>query len=262
MQLDHIDSGNAFDWGKASDDYAKYRDIYPNAFYDKIAALGLCVDGQDALDLGTGTGVLPRNMHRYGARWTGTDISPEQIEQAKRLAAESGMDIRFVAAPAEHTGLADRSFDVITACMCFFYFDKAKVVPEIARMLRPGGRFVILSMVWLPHESAIAAESERIVLRHNPAWTGGGFTRPELDIPAWSEELFTCEDRIQYDLALPFTRKGWHGRMRACRGVAATLSGEQLAAFDREHAEMLAAQTQESFEIAHHVSMQVFRVRG
>ena len=74
-----IDSGTPFDWGKVSADYAKYRDIYPPEFYQKILSLHLCQEGQKVLDLGTGTGVLPRNMYKYGAKWTGIDISPEQI---------------------------------------------------------------------------------------------------------------------------------------------------------------------------------------
>lgn len=92
-----IDDGKAFDWGRTSKDYAKYRDIYPEIFYKKIVDRGLCIEGQSVLDLGTGTGVVPRNMYKYGARWTGTDISPEQIEQAKRLADEAGMKIDFLA---------------------------------------------------------------------------------------------------------------------------------------------------------------------
>ena len=91
-----IDAGKAFDWGKTSEYYAKYRDIYPDEFYRKVADRGLCVTGQKVLDLGTGTGVLPRNMYKYGAKWTGTDISPEQIEQARRLAAEAGMDSFYI----------------------------------------------------------------------------------------------------------------------------------------------------------------------
>ena len=92
-----IDGGNAFDWGKTSADYAKFRDIYPRAFYEKIISRGLCADGQKILDLGTGTGVLPRNMYKYGGKWTGTDISEEQINQAKALS--EGMDTVFTSIP-------------------------------------------------------------------------------------------------------------------------------------------------------------------
>ena len=58
-----IDNGKAFDWGRVSTEYAKYRDIYPNEFYDKIISLGLCTKGQKVLDVGTGTGVLPRHIN-------------------------------------------------------------------------------------------------------------------------------------------------------------------------------------------------------
>ena len=54
-----IDAGKAFDWGRTSVEYAKYRDIYPNEFYQKIIDRGLCIEGQKVLDLGTGTGCFP-----------------------------------------------------------------------------------------------------------------------------------------------------------------------------------------------------------
>ena len=60
-----IDNGRAFDWGRASDDYVKYRDIYPEEFYKRIIDRNLCIEGQKVLDLGTG-GVLPRNLYGHG----------------------------------------------------------------------------------------------------------------------------------------------------------------------------------------------------
>lgn len=93
-----IDGGKEFDWGRTSVDYAKFRDIYPEKFYNRIAEHGLCVKGQNVLDLGTGTGVLPRNMQKFGAKWTGTDISENQIEQARSLS--KGMDINYVVSSA------------------------------------------------------------------------------------------------------------------------------------------------------------------
>ena len=111
-----IDAGKAFDWGRTSEAYAKYRDIYPELFYKKIVDRGLCTEGQKVLDIGTGTGVLPRNLYRYGADWTGTDISPEQIEQARILADAAGMKIDFQAVSAEAVDFPAGTFDVITAC--------------------------------------------------------------------------------------------------------------------------------------------------
>lgn len=83
---ERFDNGRGFDWRLASSDYAKYRDIYPDEFYERIVHLGYCRDGQRVLDLGTGTGVLPRNMCKYGAKIVGADISENQINMQKSLA--------------------------------------------------------------------------------------------------------------------------------------------------------------------------------
>lgn len=90
-----IDNGRGFDWGRTSQDYAKYRDIYPHEFYQKILDMGACVKGQRVLDMGTGTGVLPRNLYPYGAAFTGIDISENQIQQAILLAGEQRAEIDF-----------------------------------------------------------------------------------------------------------------------------------------------------------------------
>ena len=132
-----IDNGNPFDWGRTSADYAKFRDIYPEKFYRKILDRNLCMDGQSVLDLGTGTGVLPRNMYRYGAKWTATDISENQIAQARILS--EGMDIDYHVAATENINFPDDSFDVVTACQCFWYFDHETLMPKLWRMLRQGG---------------------------------------------------------------------------------------------------------------------------
>ncbi len=84
-----IDKGQPFDWGRTSAEYAKFRDIYPDEYYNKIISLGLCTSGQKVLDLGTGTGVLPRNLYKHGATFTGADISENQIEFGRNLSKES-----------------------------------------------------------------------------------------------------------------------------------------------------------------------------
>lgn len=253
-----IDAGKAFDWGKTSEYYAKYRDIYPDEFYKKIADRGLCIKGQKVLDLGTGTGVLPRNMYGYGAEWTGTDISPEQIEQAKRLADEAGMNIEFKTVSAEKIDFPAESFDVLTACQCFFYFDHNKVAPEFHRILKKDGRLVILFMAWLPFEDEIAGRSEDLIRKYNPSWTGGGETRHPINIPDVMNDYFELEDQEVYDLKVPFTRESWHGRMIACRGVGASLSPEDLAKWDAEHRKLLET-VPDSFDVLHYAAIAVLK---
>lgn len=248
-----IDGGKPFDWGRTSEDYAKYRDIYPCEFYEKIISRGLCVSGQRVLDLGTGTGVLPRNMHRYGARWTGIDISENQIAQAKRLS--EGMDIDYYAVSAEETDFPDATFDVITACQCFWYFDHERILPSLCRMLKPGGKLLVLYMAWLPYEDKIAGESERIVLKYSPGWSGAGETVHPIYIPECYSERFKLVYHEEYPLLVPFTRESWNGRMKACRGVGASLSESEIKQWEREHLEMLNATAPEKFEVKHYAAI-------
>lgn len=254
-----IDDGKAFDWGRTSEEYAKYRDIYPEEFYKKIIDRGLCKDGQNVLDLGTGTGVLPRNMYRYGANWTGTDISPEQIEQAKHLSDEAGMKISFYAVPTEAIDFPAGSFDVITACQCFWYFDHEKVMPKLAELLKPNGRLLILYMAWLPYEDKIAGASEDLVLKYSPKWSGAGETKHPIHIPNVTYDYFELEDHEEYDLRVPFTKETWHGRMKACRGVGASLTGEELAKWDDEHRKLLDKIAPEKFEILHYAALALLK---
>ena len=256
---ERIDAGKAFDWGKTSKEYAKYRDIYPEEFYQKIVDRGLCVKGQKVLDLGTGTGVLPRNMYRFGAEWIGTDISPEQIEQAKRLAEAEDMSIDFRAVPTEQIDFPEQSFDVITACQCFWYFDHDKVMPKLAKLLKPDGKLLILYMAWLPYEDEIAGKSEEIVLKYSPNWSGAGEKRHAIWIPDVAYEYFTMEEHEEYDLKVPFTKETWHGRMIACRGVGASLSKDELAKWDAEHRAMLDRTAPEQFDVLHYAALAVLK---
>ncbi len=260
MKLSHIDKGNAFDWGKTSGDYAKYRDIYPEKFYQMILSRGLCKDGQKVLDIGTGTGVLPRNMYKYGAEWIGTDISENQIEQAEILAKKENMNIEFYACPAEEIDYPDNTFDTVTACQCIWYPDHKILAPKLARIIKKGGKFLILYMAWLPYEDEIAGKSEEIILKHNPDWSSSGETRKPMFVPKEYDKFFDITYREETDVKIPFTRESWHGRMRACRGVAASMSEEVLALWDKEHKEMLEGYP-ESFEILHYIAMAELTLR-
>lgn len=250
-----IDGGKAFDWGRASADYAKYRDIYPAAFYEKILELGLCAKGQRVLDIGTGTGVLPRNMYKYGAQFVGLDISENQIEQARRLSKEAGMDIQYRVSSAEDADFPDAYFDTVAACQCYVYFDKSAVFPKIHRILKDFGHFCILFMSWLAEESEIARNSEQLVLKYNPSWSAYGMKRFTYDFPAEARGLFALADSFVYDIPVAFTRESWHGRMKACRGIgASSLTAGEIAAWEAAHIRYLKS-VPASFDIPHFVTV-------
>lgn len=259
---ERIDGGKAFDWGRTSLDYARYRDIYPEIFYEKIAERKLCVKGQKVLDLGTGTGVLPRNMYRFGAEWVGTDISQNQTEQAKKLSQEAKQDIVFLEMAAEDIAFPNDTFDVITACQCFYYFDTEKVISKIANMLKRDGRLLVLYMSWLPSEDEVASASEELVLKYNPKWSGAGMTRHPIIVSDYAHAMFETVYREEYDIDVPFTRETWNGRMKACRGIGASLLPEEIAEWEKEHKLLLERITTEEFTVKHYAAMLELKLRS
>lgn len=235
-----IDNGKPFDFGKTSADYAKYRDIYPNEFYEKINKLGVCSKGKKVLDLGTGTGVLPRNLYKYGAKFTGVDISENQIKYAKMLSQRQDLDINYIVASAENFEFCDESFDTVTACQCFWYFNKDIAIPRIHNVLKKDGHFMVLAMGWLPNESKIAKISEELVLKYNPNWNGANWTRKPVITTEWAEKLFEIQNNISFDINITFTRESWNGRIKTCRGIgASSLTKEEISDFEKEHTEFL-----------------------
>lgn len=253
----NIDSGQPFDFGKTSLDYAKFRDIYPQQFYQKIIERNLCLNGQTVLDIGTGTGVLPRNMYRYGAKWTAADISKNQIEQAKMLSKD--MNIDYYVVPTEELCFPDNSFDVITACQCFWYFNHKKVMPNLYRMLKSDGSILILYMAWLPFEDKIANASENLVLKYNPKWSGAGETIHQIDIPDCYKDAFTLVYHDEYAINVSFTRESWNGRMKSCRGIGASLTESEISIWENEHMSILKSIAPEEFDILHYCAIAELR---
>ena len=259
MEHNKIDNGTAFDFGKTSFDYSKYRDIYPNSMYQKLYDIGIGRKNQKILDFGTGTGVFPRAMYKYGAKFTGIDISEEQIKYAKKL-SENMEDIQYKVCSAELTGLNSYEFDIITSVQSFIYFNKGKVVPEIKRLLKNNGKMVVVWMSWLPYECKIAEETEKLVLKYNPKWTGAGYKRSNNDSLNIAPDIFKTEAEINYTENLEFNYEAWAGRIRACRGVSAILPENIVQEFNNNHLELLKRLTKEPFEIIHEIKISVLKM--
>lgn len=262
VQRPEFDHGRDIDWGRTSEDYAKYRPGPPLSLYKILQEVKIGIPGQRVLDQGTGTGVFGRQLAKQGCQVVGTDISENQIRMAEALAKKDGLkNIEFQVSPAEVNPFPDRSFDVISASQCFVYFDKSKWIPEAKRLLKPDGKIVIAFFQWLPLEDPISGATERLVLKHNPDWTAHSLKGDVEQFEEWFLKDFRQTALIVYDEDIRFTRDVWRGRIRALRGIGASLSSEQVEKFDREHDEMLKANFGDEFIVPHRVIARVLGVK-
>lgn len=118
MEKIWVDEGQKFDFGKTSKEYGKYRDIYPQELFVKLHEIGGGVKGSEWLDLGTGTGVVPRGMAKFGANIKAIDLSKNQIQTAMEL-SKGIQNIKYEVLSAEEIDYPENYFDAITACQCF-----------------------------------------------------------------------------------------------------------------------------------------------
>ena len=103
------------------------------------------VEGKDVLELGCGAAQWAIALRRQGANVTGLDLSPRQLEHARRLMERAGVEFPLVQASAEATPFADRSFDIVFCDWGAMTFaDPYLTVPEAARLLRAGGLLAFL----------------------------------------------------------------------------------------------------------------------
>jgi SAM-dependent methyltransferase len=116
----------------------------PEGLRESDAGLLGEVAGRRVLEVGCGSAPCARWLTDQGARVIGLDLSAGMLRHAVAAARETGIWVPLVQADATRLPFADRSFDL--ACSAFgavpFVADSAAVMREVARVLRPGGRWV------------------------------------------------------------------------------------------------------------------------
>jgi SAM-dependent methyltransferase len=112
------------------------------------AELGVLADvaGKDVVELGCGTAYVGAWLKRRGARRVvGVDVTPAQLQTARRMDAEFRLGLELVEANAEDTRLPGASFDLaVSEYGAAIWCDPYKWIPEAARLLRPQGELVFL----------------------------------------------------------------------------------------------------------------------
>jgi SAM-dependent methyltransferase len=140
-------------WTQANSEYADehaYRawgaeDILWGIFNVPELQLGVLGDVRslDVVELGCGTAYFSAWLARRGARPTGVDVTPAQLESARRCQDRSGISFPLIEADAGDVPLPSGSFDLaISECGASLWCDPARWVPEAARLLRRGGKLV------------------------------------------------------------------------------------------------------------------------
>ena len=168
-----------------------------------VLEIGDVQPGMDVLDVGTGSGgniSIPAALK--GANVTGSDLTPELFDAARRRAAEAGVEVDWVEADAEALPFEDHSFDRVFSTFGHMFAPRhAVAASELARVVRPGGQ--ITTSTWTAEGST--GTMFMTLARYLPPPPEG------VESPiAWGTEQHAREMYEPHGLELSFSRHTVH----------------------------------------------------
>lgn len=192
--------GSSF--GAVAAAYAEHRPDYPaDAVAWCVAPAGRPVAGLRVLDLGAGTGKLTAMLAELGADVTAVEPDQAMLAELRRRLPS----VRALPGPAEAIPLADGSVDAVLCAQSMHWFDMSRALPEIARVLAPGGALGAMwnsdddRVEWVAglRDAAEGAGSPTLTWRRREAAAYG----PD----QFGSELFTPTERAEFANSQPHT---------------------------------------------------------
>jgi SAM-dependent methyltransferase len=147
-------------FGEVADEYNRLRSAPSDEALDWLVPAGAV----DVLEIGAGTGILTRKLAERVAHV----VAVEPDDRMRAVLAATEVSVEVVAGHAEEIPAAASSVDVVIAQSAWHWVDEERAVPEVARVLRAGGR---LSLVW--------TGPDRSVDWMRSLWAGGVIFSPE-----------------------------------------------------------------------------------
>ena len=226
---DRLLHGSSF--GAAAAAYAEHRPGYAEAAVRW--ALEPVRDGRPVrvADVGAGTGKLTATLIGLGAEVTAVEPDPQMLAELRRTMPE----VRSVPGSAEEIPLPDASLDAVLAGQAMHWFDMNRALPEIARVLRPGGMLAGLWNVdddrvgWVAGLAEMSKRKSSVTLT---TWRGSAAKSRQEQLLGEASDLFSAAEVGEFG----------HGQVRTADSLLATIGTHShlLVMEEAERARLLA----------------------
>ncbi len=207
--------------------YAASCDDIPHQFFDTLKVRGIVWEGRKVAEIGSGTGVMTRKLHKRGAEVIGVEPSIELRKSAKALESKQYLEIPYLTGTAESTNLPDHYYDVTMIHRSWHLFDRPKAISEMKRILKEKGTFIVSDSSFLQHHGVVKdtmtflyeniemIQAESTVSPENQV---NGF--PVEWLLEWQEADFMIKDFYSFYYTVDFTLQTWCERVGALSWLA------------------------------------------
>lgn len=218
-------------FGNVAKNYARYRNDLPAELIEGLKIRGINFNNKKVVDLGSGTGVFSRALHREGASVIGVEPSAELIQEAKEIDENEGCMIEYVNAYSESTSLLQDTFDFATVMRAWHWFERENTLTEIKRILKDNGKLIVMDSGFIS-KSKVIVDTLDIVKEHMPNGklkSAGSKANSKQIINSfpvewfkeWQEHQFDLQETFKFTYNVTFTNEEWCGRV----GSLSWLSG-------------------------------------
>lgn len=151
-------------------DYAKFRPRYPAVLFSWLTDNGVLTPSSTVADIGSGTGIFTRQISAFAGHVYAVEPNRAMREHSLREFRDTP-GVTVVDGTAESTTLAAHSIDLVTAAQAFHWFDWDRARTEFGRILREGGRVLLVWNERLTTGSRFLEGYEELLVRHAVDYT-------------------------------------------------------------------------------------------
>src|SRR5262245_8546650 len=195
-----------------------------------LPSLAGLTGGERVLDVATAVGHAALALAPHAREVIGIDLTAEMLEEARRQAQARGIsNVTFQVGDAERLPFPDAGFDVVTCRIAAHHFpDVRAFCCEAARVLRPGGRLLVVDNV-APEDDELDAFINAVETQRDPSHFR------EYRLSEWEEFLTGAGFRVEvaHEFRTPIDREDWLARMHVPEPVASEVRRAFAAAPER-----------------------------
>lgn len=200
-------------------EYTQLNDDFPTAVFEQLLKKSFLKHTHTGIDLSSGIGMASRFLAAKGVAIMGIEPSSTLRAQARKLDAMAGLRIRYLATSPEDTTLKNANLDFALAAKSYHSFNRSLVIPEVKRILKPYGHFIVIDSDLI--KSSLVTATLELIRQYSPhiKLADSDANESLYGFPTewfgeWNTHNLYMADHWQCKYTVSFSHQGWREKIK------------------------------------------------